>query len=249
MRVGHETSGETRRQAQVVFVERIEPAREAAEDIDTARLVTRVQAGDADAFAPIYSRYFDRVYGYLRVVIKDRHEAEDTAQQVFLEALAALPRYELRGKPFRAWLFTIVRNQGVRYLRTQNRVEPWDEESINNRRERSGGNGDSSLDALSWIGDSDLLLFIERLPLAQRQVLLLRFMGGLSAGEIAEVLQCSAEAVRMQQSRALSFLRRRLTAVGRTPRHSGRESSRVIFRQARVVRLRRFSLMAPGPTG
>jgi RNA polymerase sigma-70 factor (ECF subfamily) len=222
---------------------------ERAEDVDTARLVTRAQAGDSDAFALIYSRYFERVYGYLKVVVNDRHEAEDVTQRVFMEALEALPRYTPHpGKPFRAWLFTIVRNQAIKVLRKQRRVEPWDSEALDRRRERPVSE-DAALRALDWIGDADLMLFVDRLPLAQRQVLMARFLLGMNAKEIAEMLDRSPETVRMQQSRALAFLRQRLTAIGRAPTHPNLEPSVVVFRQAKVVRLRRFQLKNPGPTG
>jgi hypothetical protein len=120
---------------QLVFVERLEPSTEQLEDRDTARLVTRFQAGDKDAFAALYMRYFDRVYSYLRVALRDAHEAEDGAQQAFMQVLEALPRYERRGSsPFRSWLFVIVRNCALGHLRKTGRIELEDVETLNMRR-------------------------------------------------------------------------------------------------------------------
>ena len=108
---------------QVAFYERIEASPEQAEDLDTARLVTRIQSGDRDAFASLYARYFDRVYGYMRVFLNDRHEAEDAAQQVFIKVMEALPRYEHRKEPFRGWLFVIVRNYSISQVKKQGRTD------------------------------------------------------------------------------------------------------------------------------
>jgi DNA-directed RNA polymerase specialized sigma24 family protein len=86
-------------------------------------------------------------------------------------------------------------------------------------------------------------MFIERLPLAQRQVLLLRFMLDLSNDEIARVLDRSNDDVRLLQSRALRFLRDRLAAVGRTSTRPGRVPALRRFRQVPVLRSRRYALL------
>src|SRR5437588_517470 len=62
------------------------------------------------------------------------HEAEDATQQVFLQAMEALPRYELRAVPFRAWLFRIVRNYSIKHLAKHSRVEVEDPDELDRRR-------------------------------------------------------------------------------------------------------------------
>ena len=233
----------------VLFFERIEASAEHLEDLDTARLVCRIQAGDREAFASLYMRFFDRVYGYLRVALADRHEAEDLTQQVFLEVGEALHRYERRAVPFRSWLFTIVRNTAIKHLRRQHRLDLVGEEPLVEMRE-SGGHSDGDTTALDWINDQDLMVFVERLPLAQRQVLLLRFMVGMSHAEIAQVLGRREDAVRAMQSRALGFLRQRLVAIGRAPKKAGRRAPTLApIRQLRVLRERRYGLLSPSPRG
>jgi RNA polymerase sigma-70 factor (ECF subfamily) len=220
----------------------------AGEDEDTARLVTRFQAGDQQAFAALYDRYFDRVYGYLRVLLKDFHEAEDLTQQVFLKLFDSLHTYERRDKPFRAWLFVVVRNAALDHLQRSGRLEPVDPAEIEGRRSDRVGDEDAA-SVLNWITDSDLSIFIERLSLPQRQVLLLRFLLDLSDRQIAAIMDRTPSDVRMLQSRAIRFLRARLAAIGRAPlKDSPREtppaSMRMPPRHATVTRSRRWSLRA-----
>jgi RNA polymerase sigma-70 factor (ECF subfamily) len=227
---------------QIAFVERVEPAAEQLEDRDTARLVARIQAGESDLFALLYMRYFDRVYGYLRLILRNAAEAEDAAQQVFLKVLEALPQYERRGTPFRAWLFIIVRIFALNYLRSAGRLELRDPVELDRQREEPIDDA-VARQALTWIADRDLLLFIERLPLAQRQVLMLRYALDLTPREVAQVLDRTPGDVRILQHRALHFLNERLTALGRAPQRRGpRISMRRGLREAQVLRSRRFVL-------
>lgn len=196
------------------FAAGLEPSALELEDLDTARFVARFQAGERDVFGEIYMRYFDRVYSYLRVALGDPDGAEDAVQLVFARALAALPRYEWQGRPFRAWLFTIVRNCTFDELRRRSQVSSIvcateDALSVDPR----SGNQDS--DGLGWISDAMLWSLVERLPIAQRQVLVLRFLLDLSAQQIAPILDRTPEDVRALQSRALRFLRERLVPLAR----------------------------------
>jgi RNA polymerase sigma-70 factor (ECF subfamily) len=226
---------------QLAFVERLEPSDQHYEDLDTARLVTRHQAGDKEVFAELYMRYFDRVYSYLRLALDDEHAAEDATQQVFLKVMEALPRYERRTQPFRAWLFTIVRNHAIRYLEKRGRMEVVDPVELTERGESAEPEPLEALGTLGWITDREILMLIERLPVSQRQVLMLRYMMDLTTTDIAAVLGRSSEDVRALQSRALRFLQQRLTALGRTPR--GRQPTIQMSRRragAPVLRARRY---------
>lgn len=195
----------------LVFVERLDVDDECREDADSARLVTRLQAGEHELFADLYERYFVRVYSYLRVALHDRYEAEDAAQQIFLQVMEALDRYEIRDVPFRAWLFRIVRNHTLNHLEKHGRIEVEDPIALDRLREFDRGALDPSV--LDWLSDADLMIVVSRLPLAQRQVLMLRYMMDLSWSQIAEILGRSPAAVRQLQARALSELRGRLAVV------------------------------------
>ena len=225
------------------FVERGEPPTEEVEDERTARIVARFQAGDRDAFGELYLRYFDRVYNYLRLMLRDPHGAEEATQDVFIKALGALPEYRHRAEPFRAWLFVIARNVAVRELRIAGRLEPMDPAELDRHREETGEDEELEVPALEWISDPDLVLFVERLPLPQQQVLAMRYLLGLGTSEIAAILGETPNQVAVLQSRALKVLRERLSAIGRGPLERRPESGMSRWpKQATVLRKRRFSL-------
>lgn len=191
------------------FLERIEPGTQHAEDIDSSRLVVSSQAGDDTAFPALYMRYFDRLYSYLRLAVKDQHDAEDLAQDVFLQMLGALPEYEIRpSQPFRVLLFRIARNRSVDHFRRRRRLEVGEPAEIDRLRE--AGSSDDPAGAFDNLSDSELAIFLKRLPISQRQVLILRYMLDFSTEEIGTVLDVTPQAVRNLQHRALTFLRERL---------------------------------------
>jgi RNA polymerase sigma-70 factor, ECF subfamily len=137
--------------------------------------ITRAKAGDQEAVRFLYVRYADNVYGYVRSIVRDHHEAEDVTQHVFAKLMTALPKYEPRDVPFAAWILRVARNVALDTMR-QRRAIPCEEV-----RELDGRNddGDREQDSLS------LREALEVLPEDQREVLVLRHLVGLSPGEIA----------------------------------------------------------------
>ena len=226
----------------LVFAERIDLDDEHFEDADSARLITRVQAGESALFSDLYARYFDRVYGYLRVALHDRHEAEDGAQQIFLQVMEALPRYEIREVPFRAWLFRIVRNYTLNHRDKHGRIAIEDPAELDRRREL--GVGAFEPRSLEWLKDGDLMILVGRLPLAQRQVIMLRYMMDLPWSQVAEILGRSPAAVRQLQARALGVLRTRLAAVDRDSTSSLRLPMARRPGPLPVIHARRHALLA-----
>lgn len=70
--------------------------------------VSRARAGDGDAFEFLYARYADDVYGYIRGIVGDRHEAEDLTRRVFVELMRRIGSYEEQDT-FLAWMLRLAR--------------------------------------------------------------------------------------------------------------------------------------------
>ena len=225
----------------LVFIERFEPTEQTQLDIDSDRLVIAAQQGDKPAVGELYMRYFDRVYGYTRMALRDPHEAEDVTQQVFANVIQAIPGYEVRpGMPFRAWLFRVARNALLDVVRQRRRTSVEDPEQIHYRCD--AGAREETETMLTWLSDTDLSIFVERLPVAQREALILRFMLDMGTDEIAAVLERTPKAVRRLQERAIKTLEERLIAIGRKPLRRSRTPMWVRLKPAPVASARRFAL-------
>jgi RNA polymerase sigma-70 factor, ECF subfamily len=176
-------------------------------------LVARAKAGDTGAFGQLYLAHFDELYAYFRLALNDTDESEQATQDVFMRALAALPRYDGK-QSFQGWLLSIARETVYSKLQKQAATHV---PRTKARRRGSAGNGEEELRALRWISDDDLLLLLDCLPEPQRQALVLNQMFDFSLDEIGEILGKSPRAVRRLQGVALATLRERLSAVGREP--------------------------------
>jgi RNA polymerase sigma-70 factor (ECF subfamily) len=178
------------------------------EDADLADVLA-AQA-DRAAFATLYRRYLDRVYGYAFYQLGDHHDAEDATERIFLAALRAIPEFRDQGSTFRAWLFRIAHNTIANAHRSRSR-RPAD--SLPDGFERPAPDADPA--SLVVFADElrEVRAAIAGMPDDRRQVILLRFVDDLSTAEIAEVLDRSPGAVRVLLHRSLRDLAARLGHV------------------------------------
>jgi RNA polymerase sigma-70 factor (ECF subfamily) len=142
-----------------------------------SRAVARAKQGDRDAVRFLYMRYADNVYGYVRTIVRDHHDAEDVTQQVFAKLMTAISKYEQRGVPFVAWLLRMSHNVAVDAVRAR-RTTP---------AEEIFGADDAICEDAPERARS-LHAALAALPEDQRQVVVLRHVLGLSPVEIAQQL-------------------------------------------------------------
>ncbi|MGH2382027.1 MAG: RNA polymerase sigma factor [Candidatus Limnocylindria bacterium] len=157
---------------------------------------------DRAAFATLYRRYLDPIYGYCFYLLGDHHDAEDATERTFLAALGAIHRFRDEGASFRSWLFRIAHNQLANALRTRSR-HPTD--ALDGSHEPAADDDPARMASLA--DDARRLrAAVASLSDDRRQVVVLRFVDGLSTREIGVVLGRSEGAVRVLQHRALREL-------------------------------------------
>ena len=162
---------------------------------------------DAAAFGVFYRRHVSGVHGYFRRRVPAADLAFDLTAETFAAALSAVPRYEPRPEPARAWLYAVAHNvlsEALRRGRVQDRArQALELEPI-----------ELDDDALAWLEDeaaaSPALEALARLPDDQRDAVTARHIDELPYDEIAQRLACSESVVRQRVSRGLRTLATRM---------------------------------------
>jgi RNA polymerase sigma-70 factor (ECF subfamily) len=171
-------------------------------------LVRRAQRREPEAFGQLYEEHFDRIYRYVLIRVRNQADAEDITQQVFLKALESIGSYRWRGMPFASWLFRIAHNLVVDHWKRMSRqkVEAVAPDEIDELAVGSSGDP-AALTELNF-DVKQLAVACQQLTDGQREIISLRFAGGLSVAESAKVMGKSEGAVKVLQHAALVKLRR-----------------------------------------
>jgi RNA polymerase sigma-70 factor (ECF subfamily) len=146
--------------------------------------VARAKEGDADAIRFLYVRYSHNIYGYVRSIVRDDHDAEDVTQHVFAKLMTVLGKYDERGVPFFAWLLRLAHNAAIDSLRARRAMPAEDVFGADARDDEDGMDRSQNLrDALRTLPDE------------QRNVVVLRHVVGLTPGEIASAMGRSESSI------------------------------------------------------
>ncbi len=172
---------------------------------DDATLIRAAQT-DPDAFDTLYRRYVTPIYRYCYAHTGVRSEAEDLTAQTFLAALEGLRGYRGRGS-VAAWLFGIARRKCADHYR-RHYTDPGEPlEAASAQPDPSAP--DPEQDAYHNGVLDCVQRTLHHLSPDRREVLRLRFWGGLSIREIAVVMHRRESAVKVLISRAIADLRKR----------------------------------------
>lgn len=181
-------------------------------------IVERAQRGDATAISLLYNQYVTLVYRYTYLRVGNKQEAEDVAQDVFMKAFDALPKFEFRSS-FKTWLFTITKATIVDVWRKKYKevtvpledflahapaFEPDPDVQVE-EEQRANKNEQKVRAALS------------ELPERYRAILELRFLKGYSLKEAAQELGIEVNNAKVVQFRALQRARVLANAKSQQP--------------------------------
>jgi RNA polymerase sigma-70 factor (ECF subfamily) len=176
-----------------------------AKDTDQ-ELVRRVQRGDTKAFDLLFSRYQHKILSLIARFVKSPDEVEDVAQEAFIKAYRALPRF--RGdSAFYTWLYRIAINTAKNHLVARSRRPPGSDIDVDDAEHIDGADGLKDFhDPASELARDELEAAINgalsELPDDLRSAVTLREFDGLSYEQIAGILDCPVGTVRSRIFRA-----------------------------------------------
>jgi RNA polymerase sigma-70 factor (ECF subfamily) len=198
-----------------------------AEQDPDAALMLLVKQGDISAFERLVEKYKQPVLNLVYRMLRDLTEAEDIAQNVFVQVYKSASRYQISSK-FSTWLFTIARNLSLNEIRRRSRHpaesidvthpehedQPWHQ-----FEDKKTFTPPESL--LQGELETKILEVISELPENQRTAILLCRQGDLSYEDIAEILGASLSATKSLIHRGRETLKQKLKPYLKTGEWQG----------------------------
>lgn len=187
-----------------------------AEDTDK-ELVKRVQRGDQAAFDLLFVRYQNKVVNLIARYVSDQEETLDVAQEAFIKAYRALPRF--RGdSQFYTWLYRIAINTAKNHLVARSRRPPGVDVDVDETEYRDDASalreGETPEAALARDQlEACIQQALADLPEDLKSALTLREFDGLSYEQIADIMGCPVGTVRSRIFRAREFVDQRMQTV------------------------------------
>ena len=177
-----------------------------AETRDESLLIEQAKS-DPGAFGLLYENYLQKIYNYVYYRTGNHHDAEDLTAKTFQRAMKHISRYEQRGVPFSAWLYRIAHNVVANWHRDQSRrkVVALDELVLYQRWQQSP-------EGLVEENEEkrELLKAIRRLPADRQQLLIFKFVEGMSNEAIGQIMGRSEGAIKSLYHRTLLALRKEI---------------------------------------
>jgi RNA polymerase sigma-70 factor (ECF subfamily) len=176
------------------------------ENSDNA-IISKIHAGEAEAFTALYEKYVDKIYAFIYYKTHHKQVAEDLTSQTFMKALEKIQQFQTDKGTFQAWLYQIARNNVIDHYRSfkpaSDIEDAWDLSTAEDI--------ERDVDLRSQL--AEIQKGLETLTAAQRDIVILRVWQGLSYAEIAEIVDKSAEACKVDFSRASGKLRKEFALV------------------------------------
>ena len=170
------------------------------------QLVAKVQKGDSRAFDMLVLKYQHKIFALIGRYVRDADEVQDVAQEAFIKAYRALPRF--RGdSAFYTWLYRIAINTAKNHLVSRSRRPPGSDVEIEDAEHYEAGGALRDIEnPENALFGAELKAVVERaissLPDDLRTAVTLREFDGLSYEDIAEIMDCPVGTVRSRIFRA-----------------------------------------------
>lgn len=181
-------------------------------------LIARAKAGDQAAFEQLVVENQNRVYSLALRMLGNPEDAQDTAQEAFLNAWRALPSFKGESS-FSTWVYRLASNACIDHLRRRKRRREVEAASLTGEEgegdwEPADHQADPALQTERRMAREAVEQALQALPNHQREILVMRELSGLSYQEIGEALELDLGTVKSRIARARLALKKILTAEG-----------------------------------
>lgn len=181
-------------------------------------LVARAKAGDQTAFEQLVVDNQNRVYSLALRMLGDPEDAQDAAQEAFLNAWRALPSFKGESS-FSTWVYRLASNACIDHLRRRKRRREVEVVSLTGTEgegswEPADHQADPALQTERRMAREAVEQALRGLPDHQREILVMRELSGLSYQEIGQALELDLGTVKSRIARARLALKKILTAEG-----------------------------------
>lgn len=181
---------------------------------DDSELVEAALAGDQDAFQDLILRYQNKVLNLLTRMLRDRQNAQDLAQEVFLKAYRKLDRLKDIRK-FGSWIMQMAHNRGLDFIKKRRPdavltdfQDSRTELMVSDFVEPKGSENPAAI--VERMGNPEVMQVLEELDLKYRTILILRFLEDYPFQKIADILDLPLSTVKFRKFYAMKMMKRRI---------------------------------------
>lgn len=175
------------------------------EELPDYNLVRKVKNGDREAYGKLYLKYLDGIYRYVYFRMgQEKETAEDLTEVVFFKAWEHIGQFQEEGGTFQSWLYRIAHNTIIDHIRKNGRLVEMSEEMADGRKSVEEK-------VIEKIEAERLKETLKCLNDDQREVIVMKYIEGISNREIARTLNKNEDSIRQIQHRALLKLREKLS--------------------------------------
>ena len=177
---------------------------------DDEELIHRFYQADEEALKVIFQRHKNGLFNFALRFVGNRADAEDAVSHAFM--MVCEKRYTIKpGASFKTWAYTVARNVCLSKLRSQNRFFPLWSPKKDSEQEESIDVIDPKEIARDQLNQKEIMAIVQKaihqLPEEQKEALILREYQGFNYAEIAQVLNCSLDKVKVLIFRARNHLK------------------------------------------
>lgn len=183
--------------------------------MDEQAAIKSAQNGDKEALRLLFEDNRQKIFSLAYQYVKNVEDAEDILQETFIKAYRSLDKFQSQNNArFSPWLYRIGINCSIDYLRRNKnrRLKHSDSDDLDNLS--AGGSSGSASDPEHSQDRKEIRqkidLTLNRLPVRQKMIFILKHYQELTTAEIAEYLDCSEGSVKRQLFRAVQVMKKHL---------------------------------------